>query len=163
MTNPTEAPAEAVVEVPATPVARLKAALAERFGERVKALPAVAGEVAIEVTAADWRAVCAELRDAPELCFEQLVDLSGIDYLHYGIAEWKTESATRSGFSRGGTRFVGLGADAPAETAQSARRRGGSPAFGDAQLARSRAVPLRWRRSAHYRLHHRGVAVGQLV
>jgi len=121
MTNLTEAPADAVVEVPATPVVRLQAALAERFGERAKAIPAVAGEVAIEVAAADWRAVCAELRDAAELRFEQLVDLSGIDYLHYGIAEWKTESATRSGFSRGGSRFVGLGTDAPAETAQAAR------------------------------------------
>ena len=29
-----------------------------------------------------------------------LMDLAGVDYLHYGRDEWQTESATRSGFSR---------------------------------------------------------------
>ncbi len=33
--------------------------------------------------------------------FEQLVDVSGIDYLSYGEDEWKTQSATSTGFSRG--------------------------------------------------------------
>ncbi len=49
----------------------------------------------------DLLAVCRELRDGPALAFEQLVDLSGIDYLDYGRTEWTTESATSSGFSRG--------------------------------------------------------------
>jgi NADH-quinone oxidoreductase subunit C len=35
------------------------------------------------------------------LKFEMLMDVAGIDYLHYGRDEWQTESATRSGFSRG--------------------------------------------------------------
>jgi len=119
MTTPTETP----VETPAAPAPceLLAAALAARFGERVRALPAVAGEVAIEVAPADWRAVCAELRDAAEFRFEVLVDLSGIDYLHYGVGEWKTDNATRTGFSRGGTRFVGLGASAPSCSEQPAR------------------------------------------
>ena len=29
-----------------------------------------------------------------------LMDLAGVDYLHYGRDDWETESATRSGFSR---------------------------------------------------------------
>ncbi len=120
--NPTpEADVEGTAVEPTTALGRLSAALSARFGDTVQALPAVAGEVAIEVTQANWRTVCTALRDAPELCFEQLIDLSGIDYLHYGLAEWKTEAATRSGFSRGGNRFVGLGNAAPGESAQPAR------------------------------------------
>ncbi len=119
MTTPTENPAE--TSAASTPAARLAAALEARFGERIRALPAAAGEVAIEVPPAEWRTVCRELRDATELRFEQLIDLSGIDYLHYGVGEWKTDSATRTGFSRGGTRFVGLGASAPAASVHGSR------------------------------------------
>jgi NADH-quinone oxidoreductase subunit C len=76
-------------------------ALANRFGERVRPGAALAGEIAIDVPAADLVAVCKELRDAPDLAFEQLVDLSGIDYLDFGRSEWTTGEATSSGFSRG--------------------------------------------------------------
>lgn len=31
---------------------------------------------------------------------EQLIDLCGVDYLHYGISSWDTQSATSHGFSR---------------------------------------------------------------
>jgi len=40
------------------------------------------------------------LRDEPQLRFEMLMDLSGVDYLDYGRAEWRTNSATATGFSR---------------------------------------------------------------
>ena len=56
---------------------------------------------AVEVAHAELLSVCRELRDLPELAFEQLVDLSGIDYLDHGRSEWTTESATSTGFSRG--------------------------------------------------------------
>jgi NADH-quinone oxidoreductase subunit C len=72
-----------------------------RLGARVRPVPSVAGELTYEVPAAQLTDVCRELRDAPELAFEQLVDLSGIDYLDLGRAEWKTESASSTGFSRG--------------------------------------------------------------
>jgi NADH-quinone oxidoreductase subunit C len=45
--------------------------------------------------------VCRCLRDEPGLKFEQLVDLTGVDYLQYGRVEWATESASNKGFSRG--------------------------------------------------------------
>jgi NADH-quinone oxidoreductase subunit C len=53
------------------------------------------------VDAANLLTVCRTLRDAPDLKFEMLMDLAGVDYLHYGRDEWQTQSATRSGFSRG--------------------------------------------------------------
>jgi NADH-quinone oxidoreductase subunit C len=76
-------------------------AIEARIGARAVPLPALPGEIAIEVAPADLVSVCKELRDAPELAFEQLIDLSGIDYLEYGRSEWTTEAATSSGFSRG--------------------------------------------------------------
>ena len=41
-------------------------------------------EVTIEVPAGDYRKVCEKLRDHPELRFEQLIDLCGVDYGAYG-------------------------------------------------------------------------------
>jgi NADH-quinone oxidoreductase subunit C len=79
----------------------LATAIEARLGSRVRPVPSVAGELTYEVSAAQLTDVCRELRDAPELAFEQLVDLSGIDYLDLGRAEWKTESASSTGFSRG--------------------------------------------------------------
>jgi NADH-quinone oxidoreductase subunit C len=79
----------------------LASAIEARLGPRVRRLPSVAGELTYEVGAAQLIETCRELRDAPELAFEQLVDLSGIDYLDYGRAEWKTTPASSTGFSRG--------------------------------------------------------------
>jgi len=42
------------------------------------------GELTIEVKAADYQAAALKLRDRPELRFEQLIDLCGLDYLTYG-------------------------------------------------------------------------------
>jgi len=76
-------------------------AIATRLGERVRPVAALPGEIAIDVAPAEWLAVCRELRDAPEFAFEQLIDLSGIDYLDFGRSEWTTREATSAGFSRG--------------------------------------------------------------
>ena len=81
--------------------------LASRFGERAVRIAALPGEIAVEVAPADLVAVCKELRDAPGLAFEQLIDLSGIDYLDYGRSEWATAEATSTGFSRGVERAPG--------------------------------------------------------
>jgi NADH-quinone oxidoreductase subunit C len=75
--------------------------IATRFGDRARPAAALPGELAIEVAPAELVTVCRELRDAPDLAFEQLIDLSGIDYLDYGRSEWATLDATSSGFSRG--------------------------------------------------------------
>src|SRR5262249_33663979 len=41
-------------------------------------------EITIEVKAADYKSAALKLRDNPELGFEQLIDLCGLDYLTYG-------------------------------------------------------------------------------
>jgi NADH-quinone oxidoreductase subunit C len=67
----------------------------------VSRVASLADELAYEVEPAALLSVCRTLRDAPELKFEILIDLAGVDYLHYGRDEWQTVTATRSGFSRG--------------------------------------------------------------
>ena len=42
------------------------------------------GELTLEVPAGDYRKVVQTLRDHPELRFEQLIDLCGVDYATYG-------------------------------------------------------------------------------
>ena len=68
---------------------------------KVRRIASPAGELAYEVEPAALLTVCRALRDTPELKFEMLVDLAGVDYLHYGRDEWQTVTATHSGFSRG--------------------------------------------------------------
>jgi NADH-quinone oxidoreductase subunit C len=41
-------------------------------------------EITIEVAAAEYHQACKTLRDQPELRFEQLIDLCGVDYAAYG-------------------------------------------------------------------------------
>jgi len=91
-----------------------------RCGEGLRRVPSRCGELTFEVPHADLLAVCRGLRDEPELAFEQLVDLTGVDYLDYGRVEWETESATSSGFSRG--RTARDRAAAPQEGAGEGRR-----------------------------------------
>ena len=87
-----------------TPTPRI-AALAEKVAARLPGLllraPSLPDELCYEVQPDKLREVCLALRDTPELKFEILIDLAGIDYLDYGTTEWKTNSATASGFSRG--------------------------------------------------------------
>ena len=59
-------------------------------------------EVTLEVAPSELLDVCGQLRDRAELGFKQLIDLAGIDYLHYGRDEWKNaDKASSSGFGRG--------------------------------------------------------------
>ena len=78
----------------------LAAVVEARLGNRLKRLHSLEAELAYEVEAGELAGVCRELRDDEDLAFEQLMDLSGIDYLEFGRAEWKTAGATSSGFSR---------------------------------------------------------------
>jgi NADH-quinone oxidoreductase subunit C len=85
-----------------------KSGSVEALADRVDALlaasvrraPSLSGELAYEADAAALLSVCGTLRDAPDLRFQMLMDLAGVDYLHYGRDDWQTDSATRSGFSR---------------------------------------------------------------
>jgi NADH-quinone oxidoreductase subunit C len=91
----------------------------ESLGQTVAAalpgkLQAVANytrELTYEVPAGQLLEAATVLRDGADLKFEMCMDVCGVDYLEYGRAEWKTQDATMSGFSRGVARDAAL--DAP--------------------------------------------------
>jgi NADH-quinone oxidoreductase subunit C len=76
-------------------------------------VPSTVGELTWEVPAAKLLETCRALRDEPAFRFEQLMDVCGMDYLGFGDAEWRTEDATSSGFSRGVKRAVPASEVAP--------------------------------------------------
>lgn len=78
-------------------IEKLQADLANHITELTSAY----GEVTIECEVHNLLPVMIELRDREEFSFDQLIDLCGVDYLHYGDYDWETESATEHGFSRG--------------------------------------------------------------
>ena len=67
----------------------LHAALESVLGERVQRLVREREEITITVAAADYVAVATLLRDHPELRFEQLLDLCGVDYSSYKDQHWE--------------------------------------------------------------------------
>ena len=62
----------------------LKANLEAAFGGRLTSITESIGELTIVVKADDYLEVAKRLRDDATLCFEQLIDLCGIDYQTYG-------------------------------------------------------------------------------
>jgi len=67
----------------------LQEALGARLGDRAKKTERALAELTVTVAAADYLAVATELRDAPELAFEQLIDLCGLDYSSYRDEPWE--------------------------------------------------------------------------
>ncbi|MDR2637961.1 MAG: NADH-quinone oxidoreductase subunit C [Zoogloeaceae bacterium] len=62
---------------------KLQQDLQKLLGGRLAKLTFALGEVGIEVDAGDYKKVMFLLRDAPELAFDQLLDLCGVDYSAY--------------------------------------------------------------------------------
>jgi len=81
----------------------LLAHVKERFAECIIDATVLLDELTVLVKRERLLDVCRELRDDPFFAFNQLMDVCGIDYLHYGLDDWQTESTTESGFSRGVT------------------------------------------------------------
>ena len=84
-----------------SPLASLSDAVARALPDGLIAVPNHTGELTFELPAARLLELATTLRDAPELKFEMCMDVCGVDYLEHGRAEWKTQAATSSGFSRG--------------------------------------------------------------
>ena len=61
----------------------LQTALKAVLGERIQHLELALGELTLTVAAADYVSVANSLRDHPDLAFEQLLDLCGMDYSGY--------------------------------------------------------------------------------
>jgi NADH-quinone oxidoreductase subunit C len=68
-------------------------AIAKAFPEGLSLVAGHTGELTYELPADRLLEV--------DLKFEMCMDVCGVDYLDHGRAEWKTDSATASGFSRG--------------------------------------------------------------
>lgn len=79
----------------------LAARIDARFGDRIERLPTSTGELGYAVDASSLVECCGILRDEEAFKLEVLIDLCGVDYLHYGRDEWDTSDATATGFSRG--------------------------------------------------------------
>ncbi|NNC97041.1 MAG: NADH-quinone oxidoreductase subunit C [Gammaproteobacteria bacterium] len=88
----------------ATRLQQLRTNLQAGLGAKLEFVNSVADELTIEVSLPNLISVLTELRDNPAFAFDTLIDLCGVDYLSYGESEWKTESATSSGFTRGAVR-----------------------------------------------------------
>lgn len=81
----------------------LCAQLEQRFREKVGLCDICTDQIVMTVPNEDLIEVCTALRDEEAFAFEQLMDLCGVDFSTYGQADWKTDNATSTGFSRGVT------------------------------------------------------------
>ncbi|MEK6593837.1 MAG: NADH-quinone oxidoreductase subunit C, partial [Pseudomonadota bacterium] len=66
----------------------LSAALNAALGDKLVSITVALGEVTLVVGQEHLVTAAVVLRDAPELRFEQLVDLCGIDFSDYGDGAW---------------------------------------------------------------------------
>jgi NADH-quinone oxidoreductase subunit C len=66
----------------------LTAALQSALGDKIVDIAAALGEVTLVIRAVDLIEAMTALRDRPELRFEQLIDVCGVDYSSYGKAAW---------------------------------------------------------------------------
>jgi NADH-quinone oxidoreductase subunit C len=89
----------------------LASEVARTLPDQLSRVAGLSAELTYEVAAERLLEAAALLRDAPGLKFEMCMDVCGVDYLEHGRAEWKTQDATSSGFSRGVAR--GPEIDAP--------------------------------------------------
>ena len=80
--------------------ARIGACLAGKLARR-ESLP---GVLSYDVNAGELFDAALVLRDDPELRFEMLIDVAGVDYMEYGRGEWRTVAASGSGFGRAANR-----------------------------------------------------------
>lgn len=82
--------------------AEMAARVEARLQGQVERRDSGLGELLYDVPAANLLDVARILRD--ELGFEMLIDVAGVDYSQYGQDEWRTTSATSSGFGRAASR-----------------------------------------------------------
>lgn len=82
----------------------LQASLNQQFETIIQASIIAHDELTLTIPMAQIKTVCTILRDDPAFDFKLLLDVCGVDYLHYGLSEWATHATTASGFGRGVTR-----------------------------------------------------------
>lgn len=82
-------------------IANLQLQVNERFGKALLSSVVNHNELTIECNADDLHDICLALRDEDFFHFDMLLDVCGLDYLDYGVAEWETSKASSKGFDRG--------------------------------------------------------------
>ena len=71
-----------------TKLETLEAAVKDVLGDRALKLSVALGEVTVVVAPADYLQAMRDLRDNAATCFEELIDLCGVDYSAYGDGIW---------------------------------------------------------------------------
>jgi NADH-quinone oxidoreductase subunit C len=71
-----------------TKLENLESAVKSVIGERLMQSHLALGELTVVVSAKDYLQVMIDLRDGAATCFEQLIDLCGVDYSTYGDGIW---------------------------------------------------------------------------
>ena len=71
-----------------TKLEALEAAVRNVLGDRALQLSVAYGEVTVLVAPAEYLQVMCDLRDNVATCFEELIDLCGVDYSTYGEGTW---------------------------------------------------------------------------
>lgn len=75
--------------------------LEESFKDKITIYFNIVNELTVDVTCEYLLELCEFLKNNKNCKFLQLTDISGVDYLHYGLSEWETLGAKNSGFSKG--------------------------------------------------------------
>jgi NADH-quinone oxidoreductase subunit C len=96
---------DAAAVVAPTRLENLGQAVAAALPGKLQAVANHTRELTYEVPAHRLLEAANVLRDGAGLKFEMCMDVCGVDYLEHGRAEWKTQDATTSGFSRGVSRW----------------------------------------------------------
>jgi NADH-quinone oxidoreductase subunit C len=71
------------------------------FTSRIEKANIAYGELTLDIAPAALLPICQTLHGDPAFDFKMLVDVCGVDYLHYGLDDWQTNSTTATGFGRG--------------------------------------------------------------
>ncbi|MBC3869028.1 NADH-quinone oxidoreductase subunit C [Undibacterium oligocarboniphilum] len=72
-----------------TKLEKLEAAVTSVLGGRVLESRNALDELTVVVAPADYLSVMRDLRDHSDTCFEELIDLCGVDYSSYGDGSWE--------------------------------------------------------------------------
>lgn len=72
-----------------TKLEKLEAAVTSVLGDRVLESRNALGELTVVVAPTDYLSVMRDLRDHSDTCFEELIDLCGVDYSSYGDGSWE--------------------------------------------------------------------------
>jgi NADH-quinone oxidoreductase subunit C len=82
--------------------------ISQQFSQFIEDQAIHRGQLTVDVKKENLLELCCALRDEPIFKFEQLIDVCGVDYLNYGVAEWETDDATSTGFERAVNRAEGV-------------------------------------------------------